>query len=123
MVECSFKNLVILGSSPVAVIKKILSAFNGKQSIKVEEGTMEFEKYFKQTTVPFKIKSEFECNLESVESYEDSYTKKYQDHVPCSFGYKVSCIDLVSQLLFLGEKMLFMNLLKQFLRSINIAKK
>ena len=84
---------------------------------------MEFEKYFKQTTVPFKIKSEFECNLESVESYEDSYTKKYQDHVPCSFGYKVSCIDLVSQLLFLGEKMLFMNLLKQFLRSINIAKK
>ena len=123
MVECSFKNLVILGSSPVAVIKKILLAFNGKQSIKVEEGTMEFEKYFKQTTVPFKIKSEFECNLESVESYEDSYTKKYQDHVPCSFGYKVSCIDLVSQLLFLGEKMLFMNLLKQFLRSINIAKK
>ena len=123
MVECSFKNLVILGSSPVAVIKKILLAFNGKQSIKVEEGTMEFEKYFKQTTVPFKIKSEFECNLESVESYEDSYTKKYQDHVPCSFGYKVACIDLVSQLLFLGEKMLFMNLLKQFLRSINIAKK
>ena len=22
-----------------------------------------------------------------------SYTKKYQDHIPCSFAYKVVCID------------------------------
>ena len=27
------------------------------------------------------------------ESYEGSYTKKYQDHVPCSFAYKLICID------------------------------
>ena len=26
-------------------------------------------------------------------SYEGSLTKKYQDHVPCSFAYKVVCID------------------------------
>ena len=28
-----------------------------------------------------------------VECYVGSYTKKYQDHVPCSFVYKVVCID------------------------------
>ena len=34
-----------------------------------------------------------ECNLWGVESYEGSYTKKYQSHVPCSFACKVVCID------------------------------
>ena len=29
----------------------------------------------------------------SVESYEGSYSQKYQDHVPCSFGYKFVCVD------------------------------
>ena len=66
---------------------------NGKQSVKLEEGTIEFENYCKQIPVSFKIYADFECNLESVESYEGSYTKKYQDHVPCSFAYKVVCID------------------------------
>ena len=36
--------------------------------------------------------ADFECNL-GVKSYEGSYTKKYQDHVPCSFAYKVVCVD------------------------------
>ena len=43
--------------------------------------------------VPFKIYANFDCNLESVESYEGSYSKKYQDHIPCSFAYKVACVD------------------------------
>ena len=46
-----------------------------KQSVKVEKGTIEFEKYFKQIPVPFKIYADFECNLERVESCEGSYTK------------------------------------------------
>ena len=33
------------------------------------------------------------CNLESVESYEGSYSKKYEDHTPCSFAYKLFCVD------------------------------
>ena len=65
-------------------------SINGKQSVKVEEGTIEFENYFKQIPVPFKIYADFECNLRGVESYEGSYTKKYQDHIPCSFAY--SCL-------------------------------
>ena len=26
--------------------------------------------------------------------YEGSYSKKYQDHVPCSFTYKLVCVDV-----------------------------
>ena len=36
---------------------------------------------------------DFECNLENVESYEGSYSKKYQDHIPSSFAYKLVCVD------------------------------
>ena len=36
---------------------------------------------------------DFECNLESIESYEGSYSKGSQDHIPCSFAYKVVCVD------------------------------
>ena len=66
---------------------------NGKQLVKLEEGTIEFENYSKQIPVPFKIYADFECNLRGVESYEGFYTKQYQDHVPCSFAYKFVCID------------------------------
>ena len=51
-------------------------SINGKQSVKLEEGIIKFENYFKQIPVPFKIYADFECNLRGVESYEDSYTKK-----------------------------------------------
>ena len=49
--------------------------------------------YFKQIPVPFKVYADFECNLKSVESYEGSYSKKYQDHLPCNFAYKLVCVD------------------------------
>ena len=68
-------------------------SINGKQSVKLEKGIIEFENYSKQIPVPFKIYADFECNLKGVESCEGSYTKKYEDHVPWSFGYKVVCID------------------------------
>ena len=79
-------------SSESVLIEDCLS-INGKQSVKLEEGIIEFENYFKQIPVPFKIYADFECNLRGVECYEGSYTKKYQDHIPCSFAYKVVCID------------------------------
>ena len=31
--------------------------------------------------------------LKNVEIYEGSYTKKYHDHVPCSYACKIVCID------------------------------
>ena len=73
--------------------KEVCLSINGAQSVRLEKGTIEFKNYFKQIPVPFKIYADFECNLRGVESYEGSYTKKYQDHVPCSFAYKVVCID------------------------------
>ena len=68
-------------------------SINGKQSVKLEKGITEFENYFKQIPVPFKICADFECNLRDVECYEGSYTKKYQDHIPCRFAYKVVWVD------------------------------
>ena len=68
-------------------------SINGVQSVKAEEGTIEFENYFKQLPVLFKIYADFECNLGSIEVYEGMYTKKYHDHIPCSYAYKIVCID------------------------------
>ena len=36
---------------------------NAGQSVKLEKGTIEFKKYFKQIPVPFKIYADFKCNL------------------------------------------------------------
>ena len=52
--------------------KKDCLSINGKQSVKLEEGTIGFENYFKQISIPFKIYADFECNLKSVENYESS---------------------------------------------------
>ena len=68
-------------------------SINGKQAVILEKGIIEFENYLKQIPVPFKIYADFEWNLKGVESYEGSYTKKYRDHIPCSFAYKVGCVD------------------------------
>ena len=80
-------------SSESVSIKHFCLNINGKQSVILEKGIIEFENYFKQIPVPFKIYADFECNLKSVECDEGSYTKKYQDHIPCSFAYKVVYID------------------------------
>ena len=68
-------------------------SINGKQSVKSEKGIIKFENYFKQIPFPFKIYSNFECNLKIVKCKEGSYTERYQGHIPCSFPYKIICID------------------------------
>ena len=74
------------------LIKHCLS-INGKQSVILEEGIIEFENYFKQIPGSFEIYADFECNLRFVESDKGSDTKTYQDHIPCNFAYKVVCVD------------------------------
>ena len=106
--------------------KENCSSINGKLSVILEKGTIEFENYFKQIPVPFKIYVYFECNLRSVESNKGSYTKK---NIKITFLVVLLIklftlmIDLLNQLLFIEGKIQPMNLLKQFLRSINIAEK
>ena len=73
--------------------KEVCLSINGAKFVRLEKGRIEFKNYFKQIPVPFKVYVDFECNLESVESYEGSYSKKYQDHIPCSFAYKLVCVD------------------------------
>ena len=98
---------------------------NGVQSVKVEEGIIKFENYFKQLPVPFKIYADFECNLKNVEIYEGSYTKNIIIIflVVMLIRLSVLMIDLVSRLSFIEVKMLLINLLEQFVKSINIVKK
>ena len=73
--------------------KEACLSINGAQSVKLEKGTIGFKTHFKQIPVPLKIYADFECNLKSVENYEGSYSKKYQDHVPYSFPCKNFCVD------------------------------
>ena len=63
--------------------KEVCLSINGAQSVRFEKGTIEFKNYFKQIPVPFKVYADF----------EGSFTKKYQDHIPCSFAYKLVCVD------------------------------
>ena len=69
---------------------------NGKQSVKLKGRLIEFKNHFKQLAVPFKIYGDFESLLKEVKSNNrnnTSYKEKYQDHIPCSFAYKVVCTD------------------------------
>ena len=68
-------------------------SINWVQSVRLKKGTIELKNYFKEIPVQFKVYADFECNLESVKSYEDSYSKKYQDHILCSFAYKLICVN------------------------------
>ena len=97
--------------------KKDCLSINGVQSVKLEEGIIKFENYFKQLPVPFKIYADFECNLKNVEIYEGSYTKKIMIIflVVMLIWLSVLMIDLVSWLSFIEVKMLLKNLLEQFL--------
>ena len=100
-------------------------SINGTQSVRFEKGTIEFKNYFKQIPVSFKVYADFECNLNSVESDEGPCTKNINITflavlLPNLF---VLMINLVSRLLFTGVKMLLINLLKQFLGSMNTVKK
>ena len=104
--------------------KEVQLSINDGQSVRLEKGTIAFRNYFKQIPAPFKIYADFQCNLKSAESYEGSYSNKYQDYIPCSFAYKPFCADdkFSKPIVFFKVKMLLTNLLKQFLKSMNIVK-
>ena len=68
-------------------------SINAAHSTRFEKGTTELKNFLKQIPVPFKVSADFECNLESVKSYEGSYSKKYQDYIPCFFAYKLVCVN------------------------------
>ena len=56
--------------------KEVCLSINRAQSVRLEKETIEFKNYFKRIPLPFKIYADFECDLNSVEHYEGSYSKK-----------------------------------------------
>ena len=70
------KNLQCFSSKNVLTEHKEVSlSINGAQSVRLEKGTVEFKNHFKQIAVTFKVYVDFDCNLESVESYKGFYSK------------------------------------------------
>ena len=100
-------------------------SINGKQSVKLEKRIIEFENHFKQIPVPFKIYAHCERNLRVLNVMKVFIQKniKITFLVVLLIKLFVLMIDLLSKLFFIEVKMQLMNLLKQFFRSINIAKK
>ena len=100
-------------------------SINCKQSVKLEKGIIKFENYFKQIPVHFKLYADFESNLKSFNCNEVLIQKNIKTTFLVVLLIKlfVLIIDLLSQLLFIEVKMQLMNLLKQFLKNINLAKK
>ena len=88
-------------SSKEILIKHIKDCLviNCKQSVKLKSSSIRFKNYSKQIPVPFKLYADFECILKNVDcdiiecNSNISYTRKYQDHIPCCFAYKTVCID------------------------------
>ena len=83
--------------------RKDCIVINGKQAIKMpneDENRVEFINHRKQIPVPFVIYADFEAITkknkrsdinESKDESNVSYTKAYQTHVDCGYGYKVVC--------------------------------
>ena len=79
----------------------------------------------------FKIYADFECNVKGVQSNDrnnnnnTSYTKKYQDHIPNSFAYKVIFVDdkLSKQVVLYGGKNAVYKFIDAILKEYNYCKK
>ena len=100
---------------------------NNGQNVKLEKGFIEFKNFNKMIPCPFKIYADFECLLKEVDVGINndcfSYTARYQDHIPCSFVYKLVCVDdkYIKSIVLYRAKMQFINLFRVFLRSIVIV--
>ena len=104
---------------------EICLSINGAQSVRLEKERIKFKIILHKYHFHFKIYADFKCNLESAESYKGSYSKKYQDHIPCSFAYKLVCVDdkfTKGIVVFTGENAAY-KFIKNFLRSMNAVKK
>ena len=72
--------------------------------------------------MPFTIYDDFESILKGVKRNDKinniSYAEKYQDHIPCSFAYKIICMDdkFTKPVVLYRGKMYLINLLKQCLK-------
>ena len=77
--------------------KEVCLKINGEETVKLRSSSVKFKNSFKQLAVPFKIYADFKCNMKRVRSSDRAdntpYTEKDQHHIPCSFAYKILCVD------------------------------
>ena len=110
--------------------KRVCLKINGKTSVKSKNGLIKFNNYSKQLVVPFKIYADFEFALKGCKKMmqkdagsNTSYTKKHQEHIPCSLSYKFVSIDdkFSKPVVLYRGKMWSTNSLKRFLISLSIV--
>ena len=105
--------------------KEIWLKRNDKQTVHLKSGFIELKNYSRKIPAPFKIYADFDCILKSLTSNKGFDPEKFQDLIPSSFYYKLVCVDNKFSkpiVVYRGEMMLI-NLLKQFLKSMNTVKK
>ena len=101
------------------------SSINGEQSVQLEEATIKFQNYFKQMPVPFKFVLILSV-IQNLLKVMKAFTQKNINVtllVVLLIKLFVLIIDLVNRLSFIEVKMLLVNLLEQFLKSISTLKK
>ena len=105
---------------------------NGQQAIKMlkKGSTVKFKNFHNQLSVPFVIYADFEALTQKVDSCQPdenkSYSEKYQQHIDCSFAYKLVCCydDKFSKpiQLYRGENA-FCKFLESMLREVEYCEK
>ena len=108
--------------------KETCLKINGKQTAKLKSGLIKFKNHFKQLVVSFNIHVDLECNVKRVRSSDrnnnTSYTEKHQAHIPCSFAYKVVCVDdrfSEPVVLYRGNNMVY-RFIEKFLKEYNYCR-
>ena len=102
---------------------------NGKQNVKLEKGFISFKNYSRQIPIPFKSYADFECILRNVDdniiNKNISCTKKYKEHIPCSFAYKLVCVNnkFSKKIVLYRGKNAVNKFMKSILREYNYCKK
>ena len=72
--------------------KDICLSINGAQSLSKKRNNW-VQKLFQTNASSIFVYANSDHNLESVKSYEASYSKKYEDCILSSFAYKLVCVD------------------------------
>ena len=85
-------------NSQVRTSRAVTIQVNGTQAVKMpdkDNNILKFNNFDKQQPVPFVIYADFEAITEKISSCQPnndkSYTKAYQKHTDCGYGYKIVC--------------------------------
>ena len=113
--------------------KEICMIINGMQAITMPKkgaNILKYKDFHRQQAIPFVIYADFEAITEKIQgcqpNNDSSYTKAYQKHTDCGYGYKVVCCydDKYTKPIniYRGEKAVY-KFLEKMLDEVNYCKK